>query len=415
VLLPAAVLGLTSVALKRCDLAANPVQSLLALPQLAAITLQEVAVYNNVTYERHFKWLPMNQPQRQLAALLGAGAAAAASATTAAAVTAAAAAAPQDIQLPMTNHTNAEQQLTNLPAMITTDTGESAADRAAVSSQDSTADWQASMAGEPFRNTSLTSLSLLSMKLDELPSCVSQLVALENLSLAHSYSQDQGLHQGYHQPVVLPAELRCLPGLQSLCLADCSLRKVPPTVFTLSGLTRLELQHNHELLAEVNTHSPGVGPGPTAAPAFRHSLRVLNMAYTPQRGSNQGLLGIPSWVSTCTALQQLYLSADCLGAPAAMASTPNQAAAAGKGGPSSKLASHSSGRRSSKSSTLQSSSSSSEAAQRVTLQQLPGLLPQLQVLHIEGQLWQQSEVRDVVALALQLQQLGSKLRLVLPP
>lgn len=48
------------------------------------------------------------------------------------------------------------------------------------------------------------------------------------------------------------------------------------------------------------------------------------------------------------------------------------------------------------------------------LLQLPGLLPQLQVLSIEGGMWEHRAVREALALVRQLERQGSTLQVVLP-
>jgi hypothetical protein len=53
-------------------------------------------------------------------------------------------------------------------------------------------------------------------------------------------------------------------------------------------------------------------------------------------------------------------------------------------------------------------------AEGLSLQQLPVLLPQLQLLVIEGGTWEQRAVRDALELVRQLARTGSSLQLVLP-
>jgi hypothetical protein len=48
------------------------------------------------------------------------------------------------------------------------------------------------------------------------------------------------------------------------------------------------------------------------------------------------------------------------------------------------------------------------------LQQLPGLLPDLEVLCIEGGMWEHRAVREALSLVRQLERQGSKLQVVLP-
>jgi hypothetical protein len=54
------------------------------------------------------------------------------------------------------------------------------------------------------------------------------------------------------------------------------------------------------------------------------------------------------------------------------------------------------------------------AAEGLSLQQLPVLLPQLQLLVLEGGVWEQRAVRDALQLVAQLARTGSGLQLVLP-
>jgi len=74
--------------------------------------------------------------------------------------------------------------------------------------------------------------------LQQLPACVSQLVALQELNLALNH--DMGLDPAR----CLPVELTGLQQLQGLCLGHCSLGQLPPVVLELTALTRLELQGN---------------------------------------------------------------------------------------------------------------------------------------------------------------------------
>lgn len=231
----------------------------------------------------------------------------------------------------------------------------------------------------------------------------------------------------------------------------------------LSGLTRLELQGN--ALSAAGFSSSGLEPHSIA---FAHSLRVLDL--TAQGSGRSRMRGIPAWVGQCAALTELRLGCSCLGyhgdsngsglvaavAAAVGGSTPG----AGLGGsvPSRGLHHSSSdvgfrGSQSNSRGPVPAGSSVSRSldlshassappvvansngaaagaaaaaaggggspaavlgAEGLSLQQLPVLLPQLQLLVIEGGTWEQRAVRDALELVRQLARTGSSLQLVLP-
>jgi hypothetical protein len=252
-------------------------------------------------------------------------------------------------------------------------------------------------------------------------------------------------------------------GLQALCLGNCSLSQLPPVVAALTSLTRLELQGN--ALSEAGFS------GSSSVLGFSPSLRVLDL--TAQGSGRVRMRGIPGWVGMCTALTELLLGCSCLGADggggSSWCTTSGLAAAAGGSGVSEgqlrgmhrsssdvgttearhQRHQHSPARhgppRAARSLGLGSASSappsvapgsppqplvspragpgvvsgstsSGGPAQTATLQlqQLPALLPQLQLLVVEGGQWEQRAVRDALQLVRQLERSGSRLQLVLP-
>lgn len=253
-------------------------------------------------------------------------------------------------------------------------------------------------------------------------------------------------------------------GLKSLCLGNCSLHHLPPVVASLTGLTRLELQGN--ALSAAGFTSSGLEPHSIG---FAQSLRVLDL--TAQGSGRARMRGIPAWVGQCAALTELRLGCSCLGyhgdsggsglAAAVAAATAGAGAQAnGVGSSGSRTMHHSSsdlglrghhtraithgrstlarsldlGHASSAPPAVANSNSPaggsgpaspagvgggalSAAAvgpEGLSLQQLPVLLPQLQLLVIEGGVWEQRAVRDALQLATQLARAGSSLQLMLP-
>lgn len=256
-------------------------------------------------------------------------------------------------------------------------------------------------------------------------------------------------------PAVLPL---CAAGLKTLGLGNCSLHHLPPVVATLTGLTRLELQGN--ALSAAGFSSSGLEPHTIG---FAHSLRVLDL--TAQGSGRSRMRGIPAWVGQCAALTELRLGCFCLGyhgdSSAAQGSSGLAAAVAaavggGAGAAPSRGLHHSSsdlgistrgqhhargvahaggsvsrsldlGHASSAPPSVSNSGGAAAGAgaggspaatlgspEGLSLQQLPVLLPQLQLLVIEGGTWEQRAVRDALELVRQLAKAGSSLQLVLP-
>lgn len=257
--------------------------------------------------------------------------------------------------------------------------------------------------------------------------------------------------------------LCCCAGLKSLCLGNCSLHHLPPVVATLTGLTRLELQGN--ALSAAGFSSSGLEPHSIG---FAHSLRVLDL--TAQGSGRARMRGIPAWVGQCAALTELRLACSCLGyngdsassgLTAAVAATAGPGAQANAGGsrvmhhsssdvgtrgPHHHQPHHSRGVANTRSSAARSLDLSHAAsappvvaaggpaagatapaspsagpagvaaagAEGLSLQQLPALLPQLQLLVIEGGVWEQRAVRDALQLVSHLAKTCSSLQLVLP-
>lgn len=242
-------------------------------------------------------------------------------------------------------------------------------------------------------------------------------------------------------------------------------------VACLTGLTRLELQGNALSIAGFSN-----GSLEPRLIGFAQSLRVLDL--TAQGSGRARMRGIPAWVGQCGALTELRLGCSCLGYDGDAGSSGLSAAVAavaavgGPGGSSSSRGmhhsssdlgvrgrqqhhTHGSSRLDSRGGGLGSSavrhsldlghatsappvvagSSSSTAAatagslaaaapaaaaaaalgpEGLSLQQLPVLLPQLQLLVIEGGMWEQRAVQDALQLVRLLAKTGSSLQLVLP-
>jgi hypothetical protein len=157
--------GLTRIALERCQIEANPLPLLLTLPNLSCITIRTAS--RGSTEASLPALLPMRRPQQQL--LL---------------------------------HPSAT-------ASRGSSTRSHAHHRAAAAPTGSTAD----EASGCFVNTSITSLSLVDVGLRQLPGCISQLVALEELQLALNH--DMALNPA----MCLPHELTCLLGVSLRCLS----------------------------------------------------------------------------------------------------------------------------------------------------------------------------------------------------
>ncbi|KAF6265107.1 hypothetical protein COO60DRAFT_1697955 [Scenedesmus sp. NREL 46B-D3] len=411
---------LTSVTLERCQLEANPLPLLLTLPQLAAVTIRNASRPTPSSSDA-CQLLPMTQPQQQLAQLQEAAAAAVAAGSTG----------------QRSSSSSAGGGRRGLGSRLRGLRGAAAASHAAAAGSN--------LPSSLLSNTSITCLSLVDVGLHQLPGCVSQLVALQDLNLGLNY--DMGLNPG----ACLPAELAHLQLLQGLCLGHCSLGQLPPVLAFLTGLTRLGLQGNA-------LSAPGFGPqlSPDTVPAFRHSLRVLDLG--GQGSSRGGMRGIPSWVGSCTGLHELRLGCHCLAycgsshargelgdgslhavsfGSAAAAAIAGQAldgaaaAAAGSGSPgasaryhftysyspsgsSSSLARGSAGLSAAAAGQPSSGTGAAAAECWLGLQQLPGLLPQLRVLCVEGGMWEHRAVREALTLVRQLERQGSKLQVVLP-
>jgi hypothetical protein len=176
--------GLTKIVLERCQIEENPVPLLLTLPSLSCITIRTAS--RGSTEASLPALLPMRRPQHQL--LMHPSATASRGRTIRSFAHRQAAAAPTGI----------------------------AADEASGC----------------FVNTSITSLSLVDVGLRQLPGCISQLVALEELQLALNH--DMALNPA----TCVPHELTCLSGVslraawvRGACAAHWS---YPPLVYAAS-------------------------------------------------------------------------------------------------------------------------------------------------------------------------------------
>lgn len=264
-------------------------------------------------------------------------------------------------------------------------------------------------------------------------------------------------------------------GLKSLCLGNCSLHHLPPVVAALTGLTRLELQGN--ALSVAGFSSSGLEPHSigfahslklldlTAQGSGRARMRGIP-AWVGQCGALTELrLGC-----SCLGYHGGGDTSSNSGLAAAVAASTSAAAgtgqARGPGGAGSRSFHHSSsdvgvrGHASSSSSSSRgvagpgvgsagrrldlghaasappaaaASSAGSPAAtsnegaspaataaaaacaaEGLSLQQLPVVLPQLLLLVLEGGVWEQRAVRDALQLVAHLAKTGSGLQLVLP-
>jgi hypothetical protein len=195
------------------------------------------------------------------------------------------------------------------------------------------------------------------------------LTCLTSLDLSHNPEM------GAAVAASLPEGLTALTALADLALAHCGLGQLPPVAAELAGLTRLELAGNP--LASL----------PRRPLACLDRLAVLGLAGTR-------LKALPAWILEASALRELSLSAACLAGPP----PGGVAVSTGRSGASVSAALGAlslSGSTASGSGPLQQDGSSTAGG---WLRQLPEQLPGLQLLRVEGALWEQAAVRNVIAL-----------------
>jgi hypothetical protein len=237
----------------------------------------------------------------------------------------------------------------------------------------------------------LARVALTECNLSRAPASLAGLSALAALDLSHNPEM------GGDAAACLPAGLAALPSLADLSLAHCGLGSLPPVVGELAQLTRLELAGNP------------LRALPHAPLACIERLAVLGAAGTRLRA-------LPGWILSAGALRQLSLSAACLAGP-----PPGCAAAAGAssggmraqatmsaalralsvsgGGGGGSMGGSMGGSTSSLASPISSADGGpGPAAAAGWLQHLPGQLPGLRLLRVEGALWEQAAVRNVISL-----------------
>ncbi|GBF88409.1 hypothetical protein Rsub_01121 [Raphidocelis subcapitata] len=218
---------------------------------------------------------------------------------------------------------------------------------------------------------SVERVALVECGLSRAPPVLCALTALTALDLSHNPEM------GAAVAAALPEGLTALTALADLALAHCGLGQLPPVASELAGLTRLELAGNP--LASL----------PRRPLACLERLAVLGLAGTR-------LKVLPAWMLEAAALRELSLSAACLAGPppggvavstgrsgagvsaALGALSLGASAASGAGGP-----------------PLQQDAPLGTSG---WLRQLPEQLPGLQLLSVEGALWEQAAVRNVIAL-----------------
>jgi hypothetical protein len=152
--MPLFLAGLTSIKLEGCELDTNPLPVLLTLPQLAAVTIQSATVYTGKSVRLLSGYtmplcsstacclLPMSAPQQQV--------------------------------LPPAQAAGKSRE--EAAALRTNSSSGSGSGSSSLAQGDAAA---AEHAGA-FLNTSITSLALVDMSMHALPSCISQLVALQD-------------------------------------------------------------------------------------------------------------------------------------------------------------------------------------------------------------------------------------------
>lgn len=428
--------GLTSITLERCQVDQNPLPLLLTLPQLSAVSIRNVSRAGGSDLGMP-RLVPMTRPQQQLTQSqqkLAAGAAGCCHSgdghtqTT----TGAAAVAGGLDQMASGSSLGSSGSLRLGRSLLSMDRARS------ISS--------ASSSSLLLVNTSITSLALIDVRLQQLPSCVSQLVALQELNLALNHDM------AVNSSTCLPNELTALSSLQGLCLGHCGLTQLPTVIADCSGLTRLELQGNALSLSGLSWHPVDVG--------FRHSLQVLDIGSQGTGGTR--MRGIPAWIGACSALRELRIGCYCLGhsgcsynqsdsnthvpqvcgaghavytaplSPISGCSGGYHAAPAGcspvRGGNarSNGHAAATSGTNLGRSSITAGAYGTDQGngaggspcaglvAEGLSLQQLPEMLPQLEVLQVDGGVWEQRAVRDALQLVRRLERSGSRLQVLLP-
>lgn len=154
--------GLTKIVLERCQIEENPLPLLLTLPSLACITIRTAS--RGSTEASLPALVPMRRPQQQL------------------------------LMHPSTTASRGRTMRSQAAAATAGAAGRSADE-----------------ASGCFVNTSITSLSLVDVGLRQLPGCISQLMALEELQLALNH--DMALNPA----TCLPQELTCLSGVSLRC------------------------------------------------------------------------------------------------------------------------------------------------------------------------------------------------------
>lgn len=216
----------------------------------------------------------------------------------------------------------------------------------------------------------ILSAALVECGLTRLPPALAFLQGLQSLDISNNPEL------GADVAGCLPDALADLPNLQALVLAHCGLGQVPPVVGELQWLTRLVL-----------TGNPCTAL-PCRAMACSERIAVLDVAATH-------LKSLPAWILSATCLKELSLSAPCLAGPppggtsvtcsnsrggcAVSAALGALRIGCGSGGPEDPL--EGGGGHGSR-----------------WLRHLPQQLPGLRVLRIEGALWEQAAVKNVMAL-----------------
>lgn len=435
--LPLYSAGLTSITLERCQVDQNPLPLLLTLPQLSAVSIRNVsrAGGSDIGMPR---LTPMTRPQQQLTQSQQKLAASAAGCCH-----------------PNNGHTQTATRATAAAGrLVHMASGSSMGSSGSLwlgsgsllSLDRARSNSSASSSSLLLVNTSITSLALIDVRLQRLPSCVSQLVALQELNIALNH--DMALNSS----TCLPEELTALSSLQGLCLGHCGLTQLPTVIADCSGLTRLELQGNALSLSGLSWHPVDVG--------FRHSLQVLDIGSQGTGGTR--MRGIPAWIGACSALRELRIGCYCLGhsgcsynqsegnmhvsqvcgAGHAVYTAPLSPISGGSGGyhaapagcspvrggnaRSSGHAAASTGTNTGRSSITAGASGTNPGngaggspcaglvAEGLSLQQLPEMLPQLEVLQVDGGVWEQRAVRDALQLVRRLERSGSRLQVILP-
>jgi hypothetical protein len=211
------------------------------------------------------------------------------------------------------------------------------------------------------------------------PAALGGLPALAALDLSHNPEM------GADAAGCLPAPLAGLAGLADLRLAHCGLGALPPVAAELPGLTRLDVTGNP------------LRALPPAPPACAERLAVLDAAGTRLRT-------LPGWVLGAGALVELSLSAACLAGPppggggngggggSASAGGARGAAAVGAALRALSVGGGSSG------GAAGDAAAAPPAPAPCWLADLPRQLPGLRLLRVEGALWEQAAVRNVMAL-----------------